>query len=239
VLYEDKLTFRRYMSIPSQNASKKMRPPKSAGKQAAATETAAGSVGKAPQRRRGKERVANLLAAAVEVFAEKGFDAATMTEIAAKAGASIGSLYQFFPTKDVLAAALHQVNGEALSAMLDDLARETAGLSPVRVADRLFASLSQFLAGHPAFVVLIDRRDPDHAAKAARRRKLRQQVAELLQRTTPPLAPGRAEAMAVIILHVMKAAMTITSENDLVNGPAALDELRAMLRSHLEQAAKG
>jgi len=44
--------------------------------------------------------------------------------------------------------------------------------------------------------------------------------------------------MAVIILHVMKAAMTITSENDLANGPAALDELRAMLKGHLAQAAK-
>lgn len=204
----------------------------------AAGRAAASGVGKAPQRRRGRERVATLLAAAVEVFAEKGFDAATMTEIAAKAGASIGSLYQFFPTKDVLAAALHQANGEALSQMLEDLTRETAGLSPVLVADRLFASLSQFLGSHPAFVVLIDRRDPDHAAKEVRRRKLRQQVADLLQRTTPPLAPGRAEAMAVIILHVMKAAMTITSENDLVNGPAALDELRAMLRGHLEQAAR-
>jgi len=204
----------------------------------AAGESAA-VTGKAPQRRRGKERVAALLAAAVEVFAEKGFEAATMTEIAAKAGASIGSLYQFFPTKDVLAAALHEANGEALSQMLEGLARETAGHDPVDVADRLFADLKSFLADHPAFVVLLDRRDPDHAAKEARRTKLRGQLAVLLQQTRPPLAPARAEAMAVIILHVMKAAMTITSENDLVNGPAALDELRAMLKGHLEQAAKG
>jgi len=196
------------------------------------------STGKTPQRRRGKERVAALLAAAVDIFAEKGFEAATMTEIAAKAGASIGSLYQFFPTKDVLAAALHEANGEALSQMLEELARETAGRNPVEVADRLFADLKSFITDHPAFVVLLDRRDPDHAAKEARRAKLRGQIARLLQQTTPPLAPARAEAMAVIILHVMKAAMTITSENDLVNGPAALDELRAMLKGHLEQAAK-
>ena len=36
-----------------------------------------------------------LLAAAAEVFAGKGFDAATMTEIAAQSESSIGSLYQF------------------------------------------------------------------------------------------------------------------------------------------------
>lgn len=229
MLYEGSLTFLRYMRMTSQNASKKN---PAAGQAAAVT-------GKAPQRRRGKERVAALLAAAVEVFAEKGFEAATMTEIAAKAGASIGSLYQFFPTKDVLAAALHQANGEALSLMLAELAQQTAGHHPVAVADRLFAGFERFLTDHPAFVVLIDRRDPDHAAKEARRAKLRQQLARLLQQTEPPLAPSRAEAMAVIILHVMKAAMTISSENDLVNGPAALDELRAMLKGHLAQAAKG
>lgn len=222
--------------MPSQNASKKNRPAKAAD---AASGDAAGATGKAPQRRRGKERVAALLSAAVEVFAEKGFEAATMTEIAAKAGASIGSLYQFFPTKDVLAAALHQANGEALSAMLEKLAGETEGQNPIAVADRLFADLKSFLDDHPAFVVLLDRRDPDHAAKEVRRARLRGQITHLLQQTRPPLAPARAEAMAVIILHVMKAAMTITSENDLVNGPAALDELRAMLKGHLEAAAKG
>jgi AcrR family transcriptional regulator len=222
--------------MSSQNASKKNQPTKSAVE--VASGDAASATGKAPQRRRGKERVAALLSAAVEVFAEKGFEAATMTEIAAKAGASIGSLYQFFPTKDVLAAALHQVNGEALSQMLADLANETAGQNPIAVADRLFADLKRFLDDHPAFVVLLDRRDPDHAAKEVRRAKLRGQVAQLLQQTRPPLAPARAETMAVIILHVMKAAMTITSENDLVNGPAALDELRAMLKGHLDAAAR-
>lgn len=222
--------------MSSQNASKKKTAAKKAGKPAVAADGAA--TGKAPSRQRGKDRVAALLAAAVEVFAEKGFEAATMTEIAAKAGASIGSLYQFFPTKDVLAAALHQANGEALSRMLSDLTAEVAGLRPVEVADRLFAGMARFIADHPAFVVLIDRRDPDHAAKEVRRNLLRGQVAALLQQTKPALSPAKAEAMAVIILHVMKAAMTITSENDLVNGPAALDELSAMLRGHLEQAVR-
>lgn len=193
---------------------------------------------KAPQRQRGKDRVAMLLAAAVEVFTDKGYEAATMTEIAAKAGASIGSLYQFFPTKDLLAAALHEANGEALSQMLEDLAAEAVGRPPAVVADRLFDELSVFLAKHPAFVVLIDRRDPDHAAKQVRRMKLREQVARLLQQTTPSLPAARAEVMAVIILHFMKIVMTVSGETDLTIGQAALRELREMLRNHLEAAAR-
>ena len=48
----------------------------------------------APQRRPGKLRVAALLEAGALVIAEKGFQAATMAEIASKAGAPIGSLYR-------------------------------------------------------------------------------------------------------------------------------------------------
>ena len=50
-----------------------------------------------PIRKRGHERVAALLNAAASCFVEKGYDAVTLTEIAARAGASIGSLYSFSP----------------------------------------------------------------------------------------------------------------------------------------------
>src|SRR6202041_3507784 len=71
---------------------------------------------RSPKRERGKQRVAALLQAAAELFAEKGYDAATMTEIAARAGAPIGSLYQFFPAKEALAVTLVQNYAEMLAA---------------------------------------------------------------------------------------------------------------------------
>ncbi|MEJ1960626.1 MAG: helix-turn-helix domain-containing protein [Gammaproteobacteria bacterium] len=70
---------------------------------------------RAPKRERGKQRVAELLQAAADVFAEKGYEAATMTEIAARAGAPIGSLYQFFPVKEALSDTLLQ----SYAALLD------------------------------------------------------------------------------------------------------------------------
>lgn len=134
---------------------------------------------------------------------------------------------------------MHEANGQALSQMLDDLASQTAGQSPMAVADRLFDTLSAFLADHPAFVVLIDRRDPDQVAKQARRTKLREQVASLLLGTSPSLPADKAEAMAVIILHFMKIAMVVGSEVDLPDGQSALSELRMMLRNHLQLLATG
>src|ERR1700735_2478069 len=64
------------------------------------------TLAKEPKRERGKQRVAALMEAGAELFAEKGYEATTMTEIASRAGAAIGSLYQFFPSKEALAEAL-------------------------------------------------------------------------------------------------------------------------------------
>src|ERR1700721_4874380 len=61
---------------------------------------------KEPKRGRGTQRVAALIDAGAELFAEKGYEATTMPEIASRAGAAIGSLYQFFPSKEALAEAL-------------------------------------------------------------------------------------------------------------------------------------
>jgi AcrR family transcriptional regulator len=188
---------------------------------------------RAPQRERGRARVAALLAAATEVFAEKGYDAATMTEIAARAGASIGSLYQFFPTKELIAEALHAQNSDDLFAMLAGLAPRLAGKPGAALADALFRDLSGFLTTHPAFVTLADRRDIDKKRKKRTRARLRGQIAALLEQADPPVAPARAEALAVIILHLLRSAVAIAGEDDLANRAAVLDELRAMIRRHL------
>jgi AcrR family transcriptional regulator len=188
---------------------------------------------RAPQRERGRARVAALLAAATEVFAEKGYDAATMTEIAARAGASIGSLYQFFPTKELIAEALHAQNSDDLFAMLAGLAPRLAGKPGAALADALFRDLSGFLTTHPAFVTLADRRDIDKKRKKRTRACLRGQIAALLGQADPPVAPARAEALAVIILHLLRSAVAIAGEDDLANRAAVLDELRAMIRRHL------
>ena len=82
-----------------------------------------------PQRRAGEERVAALLQAAAEVIAEKGYDAATMAEVAARAGAQIGSLYRFFPNKDVLANALVDRFRARIAAAFDSIESQIATLS--------------------------------------------------------------------------------------------------------------
>lgn len=53
-------------------------------------------------RRRKTARPGEIVAAALDVFAEKGFAAAKLDEIAARAGVSKGALYLYFETKEEL-----------------------------------------------------------------------------------------------------------------------------------------
>jgi AcrR family transcriptional regulator len=72
-------------------------------------------------RRRKADRPAEIVAAALAVFAEKGFAAAKLDEIAARAGVSKGAVYLYFETKeDIFRAVVDQAiapNVEAVKAM--------------------------------------------------------------------------------------------------------------------------
>lgn len=185
---------------------------------------------RSPQRTRGHERVAQLLQAGAVVFAEKGFDAATMTEIAARAGASIGSLYQFFPNKDVLADKLHAENLNAIVSLLDDLGEMAASKTAGQLAEDILAQLSQFLLMHSEFATLSERRNSDSAQKKYIRDLMRTKISQILQAASPPLPEESANTSAVIILHLMKALVAIYQETELENRDSAVMALRKMLK---------
>ena len=72
-----------------------------------------------PRQQRSAATVDALLEAAARVFREQGYRRATTNRIAEVAGASVGSLYEYFPNKDALLAALarrHMHEGLALAA---------------------------------------------------------------------------------------------------------------------------
>lgn len=64
----------------------------------------------APRQRRKDARPQELLAAALELFVEKGFAATRSEEVAARAGVAKGTLYRYYPSKDELFKAMVREN---------------------------------------------------------------------------------------------------------------------------------
>ncbi|HKO48669.1 MAG TPA: TetR/AcrR family transcriptional regulator [Polyangiaceae bacterium] len=79
---------------------------------------------KIPRQARAQQMKADLLEAAARVLAQHGADHFTTNHVAEAAGASVGSVYQYFPNKASLLVALHERDAQAtwqqLAAILDD-----------------------------------------------------------------------------------------------------------------------
>jgi AcrR family transcriptional regulator len=211
------------MSMSSQNASDTI-------------EVGTPARAKAPQRERGRARVAALLEAAGQVFAEKGYDAATMTAIAARAGSSIGSLYQFFPTKDEIAQALLQRYVEALMERLHQLRNEASELEGSAIAGfaaRLTRTFIRFRGEHPAFAMLSEGYGSVVPGSGGIRGRIRAEIAAVLLAFAPGQTATQADARAGVIQHLMKAAVAINGDEGFANRDAALVELEHLVEHAL------
>ncbi|HEY1584191.1 MAG TPA: TetR/AcrR family transcriptional regulator, partial [Polyangia bacterium] len=81
-----------------------------------------------------------ILAATARVLVKEGFDRASTNRIAEQAGVSIGSLYQYFPSKEALVAALVERHIETMSEALQAEMHALAD-APLAVAVRRMVTL--------------------------------------------------------------------------------------------------
>jgi AcrR family transcriptional regulator len=190
---------------------------------------------RAPKRPRGKQRVAELLAAGAVVFAEKGYEAATMTGIAARAGAPIGSLYQFFPSKEALADTLVRNYVALLAADLEALEARARDIDTRTLVEGLF----RILRGHPreraATMPLAEARMDERTRRKTFRYLLRKQIAAILRARSPTLSAEHARDRAIVVLQLMKAAGSLSDEEGLNGRATALRELQELAVHYLER----
>jgi len=95
---------------------------------------------KSASQERSRLTVDALLEATTRVLTKEGFDRASTNKIAAVAGVSIGSLYQYFPSKEALVAAvIDRHMREMLQLVRDALAKMAP--QPIEVAARELVSI--------------------------------------------------------------------------------------------------
>jgi AcrR family transcriptional regulator len=86
---------------------------------------------KAPSQERARATVDAILRAAAHILRTEGYDALSTNRVAKKAGVSIGSLYQYFPSKESLVMALEAEHSAETSALLLRTVEQMQG-APVR-----------------------------------------------------------------------------------------------------------
>jgi AcrR family transcriptional regulator len=191
--------------------------------------------GQEPKRARGHERVAAIMQAGVALFAEKGYDATTMTEIAARSETAIASLYRFFPTKESLAEALLRRYAEHMRDALAELAGRAASMSPDQLAEA-FVAFAVALGAERRFATgLAEGGGANATQRSAFRRMMRDGLAGVLRSAMPELAAARAGEMAMAVLGVLKGLYALAGETPAVRRALQRD-MREMLAGYFASA---
>jgi AcrR family transcriptional regulator len=195
------------------------------------------TLAKEPKRERGKQRVAALIDAGAELFAEKGYEATTMTEIASRAGAAIGSLYQFFPSKEALAEALFDRFAERWAASFAQVEAHAPGRSARELADlfvdhklRQQTDRDAAIALSSAVAGIVERRKPLGD-------KLRERIAAILSAGNPKLGQEEAAEAAIIVNQVMKMIPALASTED-ERSAALINEARKLLALYVDEVLR-
>lgn len=185
-----------------------------------------------PLRAAGRQRVEELLEAASDLMAERGYEATTMAEIAARAGAKIGSLYRFFPNKEAVADALVQRHIAVLEEEYAALARRAATLSPEALADVLIELLVTLYPRVKSLSALMEARTDRMEIRERARGHAIAGIAAALRVCAPGLDETLAKDIAAVVLNIMKVLRGMITK-DAPTMPGAPDELRRMNRLYL------
>lgn len=159
----------------------------------------------APKTRRGETSRAAILSAALDLFQERGYEATTMREIAVRAGASLGSSYHYFPSKEHLVLEFyrhtHELHAAAIAPLLSrerDLAARLRGtMRAVVVTCEPFHAVAGSIfstVANPASPL-----NPFGAAAKPLRDEVVQLYSEVVSGSDARIAPDVAEYLPLVL----------------------------------------
>jgi len=199
---------------------------------------------KKPRQDRSLATVDAILDATARVLTTTGYDRASTNRIAMAAGVSVGSLYQYFPSKEALVAALATRHNAKMSALvrakLAELAEAPMPLAVRAMIDAMFASHAVDPKLHKVLIEEVPRIGRLENVVAAER-ETEALVAALLEVRKRDLRRGKSgqpahvETMAFILVRVVEAVThaSVTAEHDPARARRVADELADMVLRYL------
>jgi AcrR family transcriptional regulator len=183
-----------------------------------------------------------ILQAAVAEFALCGYARTTTNRIAERTGVSIGSLYQYFPNKDAILAALHERHLASVEAVighgLSELPDPRVPLE--RSFRRLLGALREVHEADPKLTAVVSWQAPQTRLFGASLRKHGQgrvDRVEAILRGRPDVRTGDRTVMAHLLVVAMEGLKRWVAHElpDERYRRVAIEEVAIMLARYLQQ----
>jgi AcrR family transcriptional regulator len=195
-----------------------------------------------PVQERGLRRMERILDAADAVIARAGFDGATTNAIARRARTAIGSLYQFFPNKDAVLAALCERHLQRLHDLHERLFTPDLNRLPFAdMFDRIVDTLAGYHAENPGFQPLFFGSATSPALAAAADRLHDECIARvdwLMSLRMPGVDAEHRRQLAEINVDTVRAVLPRATAADPAVRETMLRELKRMMTVYAEDCWK-
>ena len=193
---------------------------------------------KRPRQDRSEATVDAILEAAAREFASEGYEAATTNKIAEAAGTSVGSLYQYFPSKDAIAVELaRRFRAGRIAFIRTQL--EAVGSKPLESVIRaLFSSFLHADGIRPELYRVLIEQVMRTSAEELRgyEEKLESLVAAALRRVQPPPPIDDYDLAAFMLVRLVLALVhSANADRPRYNTPALASELTKLVVAYLGQ----
>jgi AcrR family transcriptional regulator len=196
-----------------------------------------------PQQARSRKRWDAILNAAERLLAKEGYDNVTTNAIAAEAGVSIGSLYQYFGNKEGIVRTIAERYLERMAGLHREvLADDALAEMPLPLMlDRMIDPFVAFHLQNPAFGQLMlgsDVSDELAAATADMDEAVIERIRQMITLRVPGISPGRATLMARTCKAMVKALFALLEGNP-DDREALVGEVKRLFTLYLEDAGGG
>ena len=176
--------------------------------------------------------VETLLQAAARVFVKEGYAKATTNRIATAAGVSVGSLYQYFPSKDAIAVELLRRYRDGLVALvtsrLENASRETFPT----IVRGLLRDLLHAEGINPALHrVLIEQvlRTSARREMLGFEERLEEVIIRALRASDAGLGLDHELAAFILVRVVLAVVQSVVVDRPKLNTPALVEELTRLV----------
>ncbi len=190
---------------------------------------------KAPSQPRAAHTVDAIVTAVERVLERHGIDGLNTNRIAEIAGVSVGTLYQYFPNKESLVAALHDRYLQLTLTMCRAVLSAAEGIPFPDIIDRMATAMLVAYAGQrPIHRALVELRTV--AAVQQRRREAHDELVDelaafLAKRSDLQLADPRAAAF--VLVHCVEGVTSAaTTRAGAVDVPSIVEATRQLLRPY-------
>jgi len=189
-----------------------------------------------PKQSRSRATVAAIMEAGARILAEQGWAGFNTNAVAARAGVSIGSLYEYFPDKQALAdeiANAHIAEGEALLAAAAGEAAMTGGAGAI--VDALVQGLVDLHKDDPRLHRALSSDVPLSPSVRARVEALRRGAISFLEEALAPHVsdPRVAAQLLADTADAVIHRWFVEDDGTLASPERLTHELRRMLRAYL------